>query len=431
MDLGRDEDLVDEPPTRDCYSPADAIESILADEPSSAAIESRNVRMLHCESPLTDSGSTIPESAAHGHLLEGLLPWPERPQKSSSVLNTSVCFGYTKLSDTEIPLEAVNRYRPAPVVDLKRFSKFPPAMRQREVGKAVAAFTSSGRGLFLHYTRPVLTIRRDAHLQSSITRKKYHKSVEQLWPTLPQEEAFFWHQKALELRNALKMKATALRDAIDQKSISAEQCLLDAGFADEWYEYRRFAEIRAASYLQTELPEEFEQLDIRGAEAYESGDATMIPTHKLPVKEDLLPVLPEPFHMEARMMYGNFAHAEFDTIRRLEGKQQAARLRQLADQLDHSGKELFYYYAFPHIWTVRPLAINQTVASEVHGFWRAMDGKSSAVWQGWSQKVKKLLGDGNVDGLDMLSLDQLNEDVLELRRLTEDAVGMGRALEDR
>ncbi|KAF2212710.1 hypothetical protein CERZMDRAFT_97205 [Cercospora zeae-maydis SCOH1-5] len=123
-------------------------------------------------------------------------------------------------------------------------------------------------------------------------------------------------------------------------------------------------------------------------------------------------------------MYGNFAHAGFSEIRSLQGKQQAARLRQLADLFDKGGKVLFYYYAFPHVWRrLRPPEVDQTVASVVHDKWRLMGVPMKTTWQTYGGRVKKLLGDGNVDGLESLELDSTDPDVFELHRQMKEVLG--------
>ena len=139
--------------------------------------------------------------------------------------------------------------------------------------------------------------------------------------------------------------------------------------------------------------------------------------------QQLLDVLPQPFQYEPKMMYGQFAHADYTEIRRLDGKQQAARLRQLADLFDPTGKVLFYYYAYSHIWKdFRPLKIDETVATRAQDRWKLLGSKEQEFWRTKSAAVKKLLGDGSVDGLICLELDSLDVEVVRLHRMMEDVL---------
>ncbi|KAM3414889.1 hypothetical protein BST61_g10032 [Cercospora zeina] len=373
-----------------------------------------------------------------------------------------------------------HRFQPQPVIDIPKYNAFPPAARKREIERAVRSFTGNAQNMFVHHVESVLRARRRERLAQKTTKKLYSKTAAQVWPHVSQEQAFFWRQKAVELRLALS-----------HGILEADICLADAGWRDEWVEYRRFAEMAVANYLQQEVPEEFrEEREKKGQDRIVAddvvpecvknsaiGQTTGCNTDEVERTEDetdahiqssaistgaqddlrglsdtlskldldktillgsnpvrfvestsgtdtLLDVLPARFHYEPRMMYGNFAHADYNEIRSLQGKQQAARLRQLANLFDTRGKTLFYYYAYPHVYKrLRPPDVDQTVASVVHDKWRLMGVPMKTTWQTYGRRVTKLLGDGNVDGLDLLELDGTDPDVFELHRKTEEVLG--------
>lgn len=339
------------------------------------------------------------------------------------------------------PLPAVpTLIDPKPLTDLKQLAKFPQAARRREIVKIVDKFSGNGVHLFTHYTAPVLDARRRARLASGATRKQYPKSTSQLWTTLNDEQKIFWdHQVKL------------IRLGIANGSLGHEQCVEDAGFQSEWRECMRFAEHAVAEYLEVSVPAFVEEM-----ENERSDNSTTIGTDGTFLKPDvntnsikadgvirieyapsehshevsavtclqLLDTLREPFTVEPRMVYGNFAQLfPYDTIRSAEGKRQAAMLRQLADILDRYGRELFYYYATPHLWkAIRPTDVDETIASVAHRMWMFMPGHMKKQWEMESARTKKLLGDGSIEGLDRLQLDQDCEEGWKLHDMTEEAM---------
>ena len=362
------------------------------------------------------------------------------------------------------------RYQPLPVLDISRYNAFPAAARQRELDRAVQKISGNAQNMFVHYVEPVLQHRRNELRATGRSKRLHHKTAAQIWSFMSLEQSFFWTQKVTELRLALK-----------QGTLKAEDCLRDAGYSDEWYEYRRFAEMAVAEYMKQEVPEEFreerkhwvtrdeikrgvadqateddrreheqveDQTEVLHLVTVSTGTrddallldqmlprvdlekATLLGAHSIKFaasqteSSQLLDVLPDRFDYEPRMMYGNFTYADYKEIRALDGKQQAARLRQIADLFDATGRVLFYYYAYPHVWKrLRPPEVDQTVASVVHEEWRCMRPPRKGIWEMHGRRVKKLLGDGNVDGLDLLELDSLDHDVLELHTVTEEILG--------
>ncbi|GIZ49400.1 hypothetical protein CKM354_001243000 [Cercospora kikuchii] len=359
------------------------------------------------------------------------------------------------------------------------YKAFPSAARQREIDRAVRKFSGNAQNMFVHHVEPVLQHRRDDLRATGRSKRLHHKTAAQIWFLMSPEQSFFWTQKVTELRLALK-----------QGTLKVEDCLRDAGYSDEWYEYRRFAEMAVAEYTKQEVPEEFReegkhwvkdenmvtdltQDDIKSSMADQAteddreedeqvedqteflhsatfptgtGDDMPLLDQTLPQVDlekavllcttsitfaagqtessQLLDVLSDRFDYEPRMMYGNFAHANYKEIRALEGKQQAARLRQVADLFDATGMVLFYYYAYPHVWKrLRPPEVDQTVASVVHEHWRRMSLPQKGTWEIYGRRAKKLLGDGDVDGLDLLELDSMDPDVFDLHRITEETLG--------
>ncbi|PPJ59071.1 hypothetical protein CBER1_01751 [Cercospora berteroae] len=400
-------------------------------------------------------------------------------QKSGAFSNDSnQTFALASAPTPHAATTAVDRrYQPLPVLDISRYNAFPAAARQREIDRAVQKFSGNAQNMFVHHVEPVIQHRRSDLRAAGRSKRLYHKIAAQIWSFTSSEQSFFWTQKVTELRLALK-----------QGTLKAEDCLRDAGYEDEWYEYRRFAEMAVADYMKQDVPEEFreqqEEDDDAGAvvggiegdcedkdaaeqfpEDDNSGieqvnadkdaaihstkvstdatdDMSLLPDAltQIGVKETtfasinfvesnpddgiLLDVLPDRFPYEPRMMYGNFAHANYKEIRALKGKQQAARLRQVADLFDAPGKILFYYYAYPHVWKrLRPPEVDQTVASVVHEQWRRMSLPQKGTWEMHGRRVKKLLGDGDIDGLDLLELDSVDPDVCDLHRVTEEILG--------
>lgn len=139
---------------------------------------------------------------------------------------------------------------------------------------------------------------------------------------------------------------------------------------------------------------------------------------------ELLDTLREPFTVEPRMIYGNFAQLfPYDTIRCAEGKRQTAMLRQLAHILEPTGRELFYYSATPPLWkTIRPTEIDETISSVTQRLWMFLPGHMKKRWKMESARTKKLLGDGHIDGLERLQLDGDSEEVWKLHQMTKEAM---------
>ncbi|KAF2212711.1 hypothetical protein CERZMDRAFT_84354 [Cercospora zeae-maydis SCOH1-5] len=194
-------------------------------------------------SPLQDSGTgPFPLAEAPGLVANR----EEQPRSPAS----NPCWTLADATpSTSEPANAApdSRYRPQPVLDVAKYKAFPPAARKREIDRAVRSFTGNAQNVFVHYVEPVLQERR-RELLAKKTKKLYHKTAAQFWSFVSQEQAFFWRQKAVELRLALR-----------QGTLKAELCLADAGYRDEWYEYRRFAEVAVAEYFQQEVPGEFRE----------------------------------------------------------------------------------------------------------------------------------------------------------------------------
>ncbi|USW57984.1 hypothetical protein Slin15195_G113030 [Septoria linicola] len=102
------------------------------------------------------------------------------------------------------------QYQPRPVDDVAKYNAFPAVARQREIVKAATNFAGNARNIFVHYTEPVLQQRRREVLATGRTKKLFTKTAAQLWPTLAQAESFFWNQKSVELRLALKQGSLSL-----------------------------------------------------------------------------------------------------------------------------------------------------------------------------------------------------------------------------
>ncbi|KAF2169052.1 hypothetical protein M409DRAFT_21061 [Zasmidium cellare ATCC 36951] len=338
------------------------------------------------------------------------------------------------------PLEAASPLlRPRPLLDLKTLNRFPGAARQRELIKLVDKVSGNGVHLFIHYTSPILEARRKTLLASGTTKKKYPKSTSQLWTTLDDEQRGFWdHQVKL------------IRLGIANRTLGHEHCVEDAGFRSEWKECLRFSENSVATYLQLPLPTYLQETeDSARLAVLDAGVDATKPKDEPPIYEikkldtidiecgsnesrlekstaplDLLDTIREPFTAEPRIIYGNFAQLyPYDSIRRAEGKHQTALLRQLADLLDPTGKEFFYYYATPHLWkSIRPTDLDETIASVAHRLWMLMPGTMKKQWATESARAKKLLGDGNVDGLNRLRLERDCEEVWKLHEMAEEAM---------
>ena len=143
-------------------------------------------------------------------------------------------------------------------------------------------------------------------------------------------------------------------------------------------------------------------------------------------RSDLLDTLPSRFEHTPNILYSHFAHYDFDDVRQAEGKRQTAMLRQLADLLDKTGKELFYYFTVPHLSkSIPPPKDGSTVMSLAGDIWRFSPGPMKNQWIFESQAVKKQLGDGDLDGLVILQLSSLAPEVLRLHAISEDAIQNG------
>ena len=135
---------------------------------------------------------------------------------------------------------------------------------------------------------------------------------------------------------------------------------------------------------------------------------------------ELLDTLPDRFQYDQKMLYSHFAHYDYDEVQRAEGKHQKAMLRQLADLFDHTGKTLFYYYTVPRLCKQSyPPTSGETVTSKAAEIWRFLAGSEKAKWLIASVRLKKVLGDRDVGGLETLQLDNLDREVLALHGLAQ------------
>lgn len=101
--------------------------------------------------------------------------------------------------------------------------RLPPASRLREIVKLANNNLSNGYLLFAHYAQPTLEFRRNAVISSGTTKKKFYKSVGELWRDLPPYQKTFWNGEAALLRRDIK-----------QKVISHEECVRCVGNPDQW-----------------------------------------------------------------------------------------------------------------------------------------------------------------------------------------------------
>ncbi|KXT12306.1 hypothetical protein AC579_6217 [Pseudocercospora musae] len=380
---------------------------------------------------------------------------PRSEDKRSAHISDKIAVADTGCLKTTTPQHRTSdssRYRPQPVKDIATYKSFPPgsAARHRALHQDALNFTANARNIFVHYAEPTLEIRRQQKLASGTTKKKFYHNAAQLWAEIQtidelHEQRFFWNQKSVEIKLALK-----------KKTITHEDVLQNAGFEEDWWGCRKYAEMAVGWYLGQEPPREFvDTAEDEAMTAVTAGDkdhhreaeplrlkemlhdlrsdisklAFQTPALDFakPAPNDhqqpLLDVLPEPFTYQPKMMYGQFTYADYIEIRHLDGKQQSARLRQLADLFDPTGKVLFYYYAYPHIWKdFRPLRIDETVATRAQDKWKLLGSKEQEFWRVKSAELKKLLGDGNVDGLNCLELDNLDPEVLGLHGVMGDVL---------
>lgn len=140
--------------------------------------------------------------------------------------------------------------------------------------------------------------------------------------------------------------------------------------------------------------------------------------------EQLLDTLPDRFDVNPRMVYGHFARYDLDEILTTPTrKRQLEKLHQLADLFDETGRTLFYYYAYPRLWKrLRPLEVDESIAIFAQEIWRHAVGGVREQWRFAEVGLKKMLGDGDMDGLALLRLDGLNKEVWRLHGMAEEAV---------
>jgi len=366
--------------------------------------------------------------------------------------------------DSPVATTATLPWPASPVIDLRRFAlldALPQTARARELRKEAYKFASSDKRVFVHYVDPLLVRRRTVVLAQSKTKKRYPKDAAALWQVLEQEhheEHCFWKQLSRELCIALGTGA-----------LSYDNCLKSAGRPGDATECIRRAEVVVCTYLEIAPPPVLEA----GSYAHTSNESCIGTTQSIEINasacEDdttiyitasltdlkravtvvalqeeaqvataatgttgtaqsdinavLLDALPDRFEYTQQMLYSNFAHYDLDEVRKAEGKQQTAMLRQLANLLDKSGKELFYYFAVPRLCKAYlPPRNGSTVTSEAADMWRFLSGQMKDIWTSASGMLKKQLGDGDVEGLELLQLCSLEPEVLGLHRMVEDAM---------
>ena len=140
--------------------------------------------------------------------------------------------------------------------------------------------------------------------------------------------------------------------------------------------------------------------------------------------DELLDTLPRTSTYTPKMLYSHFARYDFSTILAAESKHRTAMLRQIADVFDaKTGKTLFYYYAVPHLCKRNyPPSEGETVTGQAVEGWRFLPGKEKEGWRIASVMVKKMLGDGKVEGLEVLRLESLDAEVVRLHELVENVL---------
>lgn len=331
----------------------------------------------------------------------------------------------------------------------------PLRAKATELAKVAYTFASSGKNMFVHYTRDVLEDRRSRLLNSGTARKLYTKKAPSLWDNLEQEQKSFWHETAMDIRLAMK-----------QKLLTPEDCLQHAGRLEDARRCIWYAELAVSAYLGTPPPASLEgptataeivgEVAISGnngeeessfedREKMEASSATICITtinEKLqrfaiapamsgdinvdiqhPAEAELLDTLPDRFEYTQNMLYSHFARYDLDDIRNAEGREQTAMLRLLASLLDISGKELCYYYVVPRLCKAyHPPRDGSTVMSMAADVWRFLPGRTKDLWASASRAVKKQLGDGDVGGVEMLQLDSLEPEVLRLHEMAQEAM---------
>ncbi|KAF2480759.1 hypothetical protein BDY17DRAFT_326637 [Neohortaea acidophila] len=134
--------------------------------------------------------------------------------------------------------------------------------------------------------------------------------------------------------------------------------------------------------------------------------------------------IPSRFSYQPSMLYSHFAKYDYDEVRKAEGKHQTAMLRQLANLFDKTGKTLFYYYTVPRLCQqVYPPSKGETVTGQAAGSWRFLAGREKEKWYLASAKLKKILGDGDIAGLEVLQLDGAEPEVFRLHDMAMEAIG--------
>ncbi|CZT18209.1 uncharacterized protein RCC_04052 [Ramularia collo-cygni] len=326
--------------------------------------------------------------------------------------------GPPALEPTSTPFARPNSPWSTTILDA---AKLPPASRQREILKLANNKLSNGYALFVHYVQPTLELRRKVLLDSGTTKKKFYKSVGKLYEDLPTGQKAFWNGEAARLR-------VLVRD----KVITHEECVRHAGSPDQWDTYIEYAETAVAEYLLIPLPikaPSLETPDLICDEQTITPISTIAPTEidspTTSLHQPLLDTLPEPFSFEPRMLYSHFAKYDLDEILSTPTrKRQLEKLHQLADLFDRTGRVLFYYYVYPRLWRrMRPLNADESIASFAQDLWRFAQGAVVQEWQVAEVDVKKMLGDGDVNGLALLRLGGLHPRVLRFHEMAEQAVG--------
>lgn len=303
------------------------------------------------------------------------------------------------------------------VINLATLEALPPAAGIREVKKAADTFASTGRNVFVHYATPILSKRRELLLASGLTKKKYYKTAAQVWPTLAQDDAFYWHQAAKELRICMK-----------QGVLNPKGCLRHAGRAADRDQHIWHAEKAVATYLSLPSPSTDATDTDDSAANGENGTAKALDSPVLEAPRDnlkseraginnvafssdklviggtmpnitmkvnnrdaksgvaglsdeiekinLLDTLPDRFECKPNMLYSHFAHYDYDEVRHAVGRTQTMLLRHLAERFDKTGKELFYYYVVPRLCKqTHPPSKDDTVMSKAAQIWQFMVGK--------------------------------------------------------
>ncbi|KAK5122391.1 hypothetical protein LTR85_003975 [Meristemomyces frigidus] len=385
----------------------------------------------------------------------------------SSVCATTTASGLSanRPAGTLLPTSPSPAYEIPPLLNAREIghiNALPQAARAAELAKRANTFASSGKCLFIHFAEPVLNYRRTELLSRGKNKKKYTKTALQLWQSLEEQqydEWFFWYSVAVQLRIALS-----------KGQISHEECLKNAGMPEDASVYIWHAEVAVAHYMGISPPLEpaetelwslegaiagkgtdsdvdpkskddtsgawitasFEHLEITVPRRSASGKAVVAtsesgaaiePQESSNVSAELLDTLPDRFEYTPNMPYSHFARYDLDEFRDAEGKRQTAMLRQLANLLDKSGKELFYYYMVPRLCRAyEPASDGSTVMSKAGDIWRFSRGPTKTSWASASAVWKKRLGDGDVDGLEVLQLDSLEPEVVRLHTLAAKAM---------